>query len=267
MAREQVTSRQALRFGYNPVTGWLMELNDRTKAALDEVRKQFDEDDWKHGFTGNRGVTTEARRMLEERGVAGERLTGRIVAAYYAESQDEVRKLTYPYVRVKLVDGAEGYLVSFGLHTGPARMLIQKLLAVKPGQVVTLAAFGKLNDEGYANHAASLKDEAGEEIKGPGGLFKAAEAVAQEKIAALKAQGMDDRELIARARAQAYLEFHRQLLEDSVMPAFKAYADNARAEAGPAQDPPPELEAATAKDGYAYGGDGGFDEMPDDVPF
>ncbi|KVU84288.1 hypothetical protein WK76_25025 [Burkholderia ubonensis] len=234
-----------------------MELNERTKAALDEVRQHFDEEDWKHGFTGHRGVTAEARRMLEERGVTGERLTGKIVAAYYAETQDEVRKLTYPYVRVKLTDSAEAYLVSFGLHTGPARMLIQKLTSVKPGQVVTLTAFGTLNDDGYANHAVSLKDEAGEEIKGPGGLFRAAEADAQEKISALKAQGTDDRELISRARAQAYLEFHRKLLEESVMPPFEAYAANKQTEA--------ELPTAPVHEGY--GRDGGFDEMADDVPF
>lgn len=258
MAREQTDHRQSTRFGYNPVVGWLMESSPENVAALREVREQFDTEEWKRGFTGSGGLTGEARKLLEARGVKGEVLSGRIVAAYYAEQRDEARNQAYPFLRVKFVDENESYLVSLGLNTGPGQMLVQKLLAVEPGTQIRLAVFGTLRD-GYANHAVSLKDAEGNEIRGPGGLFKEAETLAQQKIAVLQQQGLSSREVIAQARAQVKLDFHRQLLLEKVEPVFKAAQAN--------QDSAPPTGDSHAQDAgdAPVGAADGFED--DGVPF
>ncbi|MDN7999989.1 hypothetical protein QZN00_22880 [Burkholderia multivorans] len=259
MAREQIRPGSSLWFGYNPVVGWLMEVTPRSAATLREVRGGFDPDAWKAGFTGHAGLTLEARRQLAAHGLQPEALSGEIVAAYYAEQQDAARGLSYPYLRVKLVDGGEAYLVSLGLGTGPAQMLAQKLLAVMPGERVRLTAFGKI-ENGYANHAVSLKNGQGHEIRGPGGLFRNAETLVQDEIAALHAQGLDSREQVAEARARVKLAFHRRLIEDHIAPSFEAFGNGAGepGERGPASGDDPDVEAGAAA---------GFDDAADGVPF
>lgn len=260
MAREQIRQRGALWFGYNPVVGWLMEATPQSVAILREVRDGFDPDAWRAGFTGHTGLTLEARRQLAARGLQSEALSGEIVAAYYAEQQDVARGQSYPYLRVKLVDGDEAYLVSLGLGSGPAQMLVQKLLGVTPGDRVRLTAFGKI-ENGYANHAVSLRDAQGHEIRGPGGLFRVAETLVQDKIAVLRGQGLDSRELIAQARAQVKLEFHRRLIDDQIAPSFAGYSSGAGESMPPA--PGDELHAdATDADPAT-----GFDDAADGVPF
>ncbi|PRZ56016.1 hypothetical protein BX589_102217 [Paraburkholderia fungorum] len=262
MAREQLKPRGALWFGYNPVVGWLMEATPESAAILREVRSSFDPDAWKAGFTGYTGLTLEARRRLATHGLQAEALTGDLVAAYYAEQHDEARGLTWPYLRVKLVDGNEAYLVSLGLGTGPGQMLAQKLLGVKPGERVRLTVFGKLED-GYANHAVSLKNASGHEIRGPGGLFREAEMLVQGRIADLHEQGIDSREATAQARAQVKTEFHRRLIEERIAPVFAAYA-NERAElaAESASDGEVPIDGRPEPDPV-----GGFDDVADGVPF
>jgi hypothetical protein len=259
MAREQLRSGSSLWFGYNPVVGWLMEATPRSAAILLDVRDSFDPDAWKAGFTGHAGLTLEARRQLAAHGLQPEALYGEIVAAYYAEQQDAARGLSYPYLRVKLVDGNEAYLVSFGLGTGPAQMLVQKLLAVMPGERVRLTAFGKI-ENGYANHAVSLKNGQGHEIRGPGGLFRNAETLVQDEIAALHAQGLDSRQQVAEARARVKLAFHRRLIEDHIAPSFAAFSNGASESAGqvPASGDDLHAEADAAS---------GFDDAADGVPF
>ncbi|MCO8353470.1 hypothetical protein KGP54_18910 [Burkholderia multivorans] len=262
MAREQIRSGSSLWFGYNPVVGWLMEVSPRSAAILREVRDGFEPEAWKAGFTGHTGLTLEARRRLAAHGLQAEALSGEIVAAYYAEQLDAARGLSYPYLRVKLVDGDEAYLVSLALGSGPAQMLAQKLLAVTPGERVRLMAFGKI-DNGYANHAVSLKNGQGHEIRGPGGLFREAETLVQDEIAALHAQGLDSREQVAGTRARVKLAFHRRLIEDRIAPAFAAWADRRNGAGEPAgqalasgDDPHAEAGAASA-----------FDDAADGVPF
>ncbi|MBB2984651.1 hypothetical protein [Paraburkholderia tropica] len=259
MAREQIRSGSSLWFGYNPVVGWLMEATPHSAAILREVRDGFDPDAWKAGFTGHAGLTLEARRRLAAHGLQAEALSGEIVAAYYAEQQDAARGLSYPYLRVKLVDGDEAYLVSLGLGTGPAQMLAQKLLAVTPGERVRLTAFGKI-ENGYANHAVSLKNGQGHEIRGPGGLFRNTETLVQDEIAALHAQGLDSRERVTEARARVKLTFHRRLIEDHIAPSFAAFGNGTSGSAGQvsASGGDPHAEAGTAP---------GFDDVADGVPF
>ncbi|PLZ00423.1 hypothetical protein CY652_21395 [Burkholderia sp. WAC0059] len=257
MAREQIRQRGALWFGYNPVVGWLMEATPQSTAILREVRDGFDPDAWKAGFTGDTGLTLEARRQLAARGLRSEALSGEIVAAYYAEQQDVVRGQSYAYLRVKLVDGDEAYLVSLGLGTGPAQMLAQKLLGVTPGDRVRLTAFGKI-ENGYANHAVSLRDAQGQEIRGPGGLFRIAESLVQDKIAVLRGQGLDSRELVAQTRAQVKLEFHRRLIDDRIAPSFAGYSSGASASVPPAPGDGLHADADPAA---------GFDDAADGVPF
>ncbi|SDE09115.1 hypothetical protein [Paraburkholderia lycopersici] len=256
MAREQIKPRGALWFGYNPVVGWLMEATPQSTAILREVRDGFEPDAWKAGFTGYTGLTLEARRQLTARGLQSEALSGEIVAAYYAEQSDAARGLSYPYLRVKLVDGGEAYLVSLGLNTGPGQMLTQKLLGVTPGDHVRLTVFGKI-ENGYANHAASLRDRQGHEIRGPGGLFRVAETLVQDKITALREQGLDSRELVAQTRAQVKLEFHRRLIEDQIAPSFAAYGN------GPSESMSTPDDASRVDTNPASG----FDDASDGVPF
>ncbi|WP_155638974.1 hypothetical protein [Burkholderia multivorans] len=259
MTREQIKPRGALWFGYNQVVGWLMEASPDSTAVLREIRDGFDPEVWKAGFTGHTGLTIEARRRLAARGLQAEALSGKIVSAYYAEQEDGARGLIYPYLRVKLVDGDEAYLVSLRLGTGPAQMLAQKLLRVKPGEHVRLTAFGKI-EEGYANHAVSLKNAGGHEIRGPGGLFREAEMLVQGKIADLHEQGLDSRDAVAEARMQVKADFHRRLIEERIAPVFAAYGNGIDESGGqePASSGHPHTEPGPA---------GGFDDAADGVPF
>lgn len=231
---------RSIPFSYNPVLGWLLESSNEINATLKGIRSKFDQDAWKKGFTGNGGLTAEARKAAREAGLADERLDGEIVAAYYSEGKDEAQGLVFPRIRVKIVDGDESYLVTFGLNTRQGQMLVRKLMNVNPGDYVKLVAFGSIGDSGYADHSVSLKSGAGSEIKGPEGLTAEAAALAQAKVDALKDTVGDDKELINKARAKVFTDFHKKLLDEKIAPKFEAYgktdtaADN---KAAPVTDP------------------------------
>lgn len=239
---------RAIPFAYNPVLGWLLESGQDNDAKLGVIRKQFPEEDWKKGYTGNGGTTAAARKAAREAGLKDETLSGAIVAAYFAESESNGVK--YQRIRVKIVDGDEAYLVSFRLDTRQGQLLVQKLISVVPGDHVTLTAFGSVGDNGYANHAISLKDGAGKEIKGPEGLFKEANTIAQAKVEALKDAVGDDKKVINAARAKVFLDFHKDLLDTKVAPKFDAFGKTDK-----------------AADNQASPAGGSESEQDDDIPF
>ncbi|WP_321967043.1 hypothetical protein [Burkholderia cepacia] len=242
-------------FSFNPVLGWLYESSAENDAKLAEIRAKFDPDEWKKGFTGNSGLTADARKAARELGLKDERLSGDIVAAYYSEGKDEQRKIVFPRIRVKIVDAEadESYLVTLPLTRRNGQMLVQKLIAVEPGEHVTLTAFSTLSDNGYANDTVSLKDGNGKEIKGPEGLFKQANDVANDKVAKLDSEDKEDREIVGRTRSKAFFSFHKKLLDEQVAPKFEAYGKTDT--------------AADDKAASSGAPAGGFDSMDDEIPF
>lgn len=236
---------RSVNFSYNPVLGYLIESNDANNAKLADIRKKFADEVWKKGFTGNGGVTAEARKAAREVELKEERLSGEIVAAYYSEGKDESRGLIFPRIRVKIVDGDESYLITFRIDTRQGQMLVRKLINVNPGDFVKLAAFGSIGSNGYADHSISLKNGAGAEIKAPEGLTAEAAAIAQAAVDQLKGTPVgNDKQVVNKARNTVFADFHKKILDEQIAPKFEAFGKTDRAAddkgappAGPDADP------------------------------
>jgi hypothetical protein len=253
---------------YSPTPGVLVISNEANRGILKEARELVGEDNWKGGFDGIGGSsnTSKARKFLAENGLpASTVLDGEIVAAYYSERQHE--KGVYQDVRMKLLDqeSGEGYLVTLPLQSTAGQMLIRKLANDAVERGVEISAFSVFPGTGrkdeasgrtFYDSAVQLKDAEGNEIKQALGIFEAAIEHVKAKMAVLRDSGVDDREVMSKARLSAMRNFYKEILVSKIEPKFpreNRSGENDEPVSRPVANPP-----ATG---------GGFDEADDGVPF
>lgn len=177
-------------------------------------------------FSGNTGFTADARKELKAQGVTlldGGNVSGILRDAKLRIVEKDGKK--YPYLNVRLQDGAETIFISLGLGSQGAQVLARKLVNAEPGVETQISVFSTLNqregqERAYAETNASLKQNGAEVPAQPAkDSFVPLVNAAIEK---LKAAGIDDNQVLGQKRRSVATQWHAELLETTVGPKFAA---------------------------------------------
>lgn len=175
-------------------------------------------------------------------------ITGVISSVSFREVETADGK-KYPYLAVTLKDGDESVVLSVNLSTTAAQVLVRKLANAKPGTMTLINAFSSLsksetNGQMYAETNALLK-QGGVEVKGDTAADTFAPAI-KAAIQKLRDAGIDDNAVLSGKRQSMAVDYHKNLLINTVVPKFGASSESE-------EDAPAENFA---------GDDSGSDEIP-----
>ena len=215
---------------YNPVAGCLVHagndpLAKATNDALNAARKQTSDERWKagHSFDEPQGPTVLAREALEAIDGIVEVFSGRLTGVFYAETKD-ARGNVYPKMRLAFSEnGSDPHVISLELAHEMTLQLIQRITSVQPGQwLIIRPTISPVERNGrmFANHNCIVKDDQDQLLSPIPGLWKQAQAGADEAAKKLMDMGIKEAKLINLTKAQSKLDFHRQLL-DGIVQRFK----------------------------------------------
>jgi hypothetical protein len=241
----------AINVSFNTILGSLFLGSDATAVAA-EIGKAPKGT----SFTGNTGFTADARKALREQGVGLVNSVSGILRDAKLRMIESAGK-QYPYLQVRLQDGAETIFVSLNLSVAGAQVLARKLANAKPGVETELSVFSTYQkregaDRAYAETNAYLK-QGGEEVKGLSAVDSFVPSV-NAAVQKLKDAGIDDSAILNAKRRAVAQEWHADFLENKVAPIYAA--------AKPASD----TSAATPEPTAPAVGTG-FDDFENDIPF
>ena len=206
---------------YSATIGGMYVRNPENEAALNAVKAEVGEAEWKKGFQGpNSKAVQQARKV----GLGNIKLTGKLTSVKPREVEADGRKTTYVQVGMKDADGR--YFLSLDIGSESAQRLVRKLFNAKPGLETEIGLWARMEDirEGqtraYASHAASVKQDA-QEVPGvsPADELK---GLVQTALNVLKDAGVDDKEMLAKRRAKVTAEYHIGLV-NKIAAAFATY--------------------------------------------
>ena len=210
MATNRLMQRNNLADAFLPVR------DERAKAALDEVRAQVGDAEWKNGYSPEKRKLV--RDALKAHGAGyEERIAGRLVGVQLAETQ--ANGAVFQKLRVTLENDAGKTVLSADMDSEFAQRLITKLDTATreyPGEEVSIGGFAKMVERGdrtFVDHVAMLKDQDGKEIPAaPGHFEKARERVlaAQEP---LRAAGMNNPKVLNEISAATREKYFADLTE------------------------------------------------------
>lgn len=254
-------SGSVLNLAYSAFLGGVYLVTPETDALIAEAKKQVGEAEVKKGYTGNTGATAQARKFLKEKGVTFGNISGKLVHANLRKTDKDGRSYTYVNVCVRDADGLYCLAVPAGHES--AQLLTRKLANAKFGEETTIAVFALYEksenpaypDRMFAKHIASVKQN-GEEVTGvsPSPI----KALVDAQLGKLKESGIDDKEVLQKARAGVVNQFHFGIWTD-----IDANVASYKASRGD-NEAPASTESASA----AAATSGGFDDMDDlDIPF
>lgn len=198
-------------------------------------------------------ASIKARTALKAADITGYKLSGHLgyLAVREKNLGNEQKPNNQKFLVVGLNDGQETMYLEIPAAHDVAGALARKLVNVEPGAEVTISLFATVGDAGYANHAASVKSN-GAEVKcisykeGPSVIVDA-------KLSALKAAGINDKEILAKTRRSAIGEYNESIV-NATANKFEAYRATNKTAPAPADATP-----ASAPQDNGFNGD--------DVPF
>lgn len=259
-------SGAVLNLAYSAFLGGVYMVTPENDAFIAEAKKLVGEAEVKKGYTGNTGATAQARKFLKEKGVTFGNISGKLVHANLRKTEKDGRSFVYVNVCVRDADGL--YCLAVPASHESAQLLTRKLANAKFGEETTIALFAVYEksqnpdypDRMFAKHIASVKQN-GEEVTGvsPSPI----KALVDAQLGKLKESGIDDPEILKKARNSVANQFHVGLWTDidAAVAAYKASrsegADGAPAASGAPAAPAAEQRPASS----------GFDDMDDDIPF
>lgn len=201
---------------YSSVVGNFYASNDQLASVVDTARAAVGEDVWKRGFSGldPKGATVAAKKALQDAGISPIKLEGELVHIGFVENRDTAGN-TYPKLRVGLHYLDDQYLLSLDLKSDVAQRLVVKLDNCEYGDYISISAWPTPVERGgrqYINHAASIKDSDGKEIRANSEFSAQVKAQTESVEATLKAAGITDKKVVATAKATRRIEAHKNLL-------------------------------------------------------
>jgi len=211
---------------YRTIAGMFFPVNNSIALkAWDNAKRRFTEDVWNAGFSGNsKGGPTEAvRAELALVGVKPRAVKGVLTSVKLKDEFDE-KGNKYPKVRLAFDDPSGDTMVTLDQDSELAQRLVQKLLNVVPGEVLSFAPFSTLVNKQarvFANHVVSLKRADGVEVVAVPNLWTHAQASADEAERQLIAIGITDKELITKAKGKKKVEFHVAIYKEKICPQFE----------------------------------------------
>lgn len=203
---------------YSTIVGGFYAHNENLEKAINIARSNVGDDVWKKGFSGKdtAGATMAALTEFKEAGIDPVHVEGELKKVSFVENKDNAGN-TYPKLRVDIQNGDEDMVLSLDLKSDVAQRLIVKLDNCQPGDHVKLAAWASPVEKGdrtFINHAASIKNGAGEEVKAnpnfSSGLKQQTEALENT----LKSAGINDNKVINAAKTNKRIEAHKEKLLD-----------------------------------------------------
>lgn len=256
------SSGSVYNLAYSAFLGGVYLSTPENEAVIAEAKKEVGEAEVKKGFTGNTGATAQARKFLKEKGVTFGNISGKLVHANLRKTEKDGRSFTYVNVCVRDADGLYCLAVPAGHES--AQLLTRKLANAKFGEETTIALFAVYEksenpaypDRMFAKHIASVKQN-GEEVAGvsPSPI----KALVDAQLAKLKESGIEEKEVLQKARAGVVNQFHVGIWSD-----IDAHVASYKASRG---DNEAQASAGSAPAAAQHPASGGFDDMYDDVPF
>lgn len=248
-------------FTYGSFVGMIIDRNER--EAYDAALKSAGiiDADVKKGFGTPESI--KARVALKNAGITGYKLTGKLGYMNVREKNigSEQKPNNQKFLVVGLNDGSETMYLELPVSHDAAGALARKLVNVAPGTVVTINLFATVGDAGFANHAAEVKVD-GVEIKtisykdGPA-------AVVDSKLEALKAAGINDPEILSKARRSAIGGYNESIVM-ATQAKFEAYRAANKADSAANKDGVQDSQPAASTEAASVVSGGGFD---DSIPF
>lgn len=245
-------------FSYGSFVGMIIESGEKEAYNVALKSAGITEADVKKGYGTPESI--KARAALKDTGIVGYKLSGKIgyLAVREKNLGTEQKPNNKEFLVVGLSDGDESMYLEVSASHSAASALARKLVNVEPGSVVNIGLFATIGDAGYANHAAEVKVD-GVEVKGVS--YKEGPGVAVDaKLNALKGAGINDPEILSKARVSAVGEYTKSIV-NAVQSKFEAYRATSKGDAHTNQ---PAQPAASAEPVSHTGGGSLID---DEIPF
>lgn len=203
---------------YSTITGGFYAHNEELEKAIQNARTSVGDDVWKKGFSGKDvgGATMAAMAELGMAGISPVQVEGELKNVSFVENKDGAGNL-YPKLRVDVANGDDLMLLSLDLKSDVAQRLIAKLDNCNPGDHVKVQAWVSpvtKGDRTFINHAASVKDGNGQEIKANSDFSSGIKQQTDSLESTLKAAGINDVKVINAAKTNKRIEAHKEKLLD-----------------------------------------------------
>lgn len=201
---------------YSTIAGGFYARTQELEKAIFDAKAKVGDDVWKKGFSGkdSAGATMAAITELSVSGISPVHVEGELKNVSFVENKDNAGNL-YPKLQVDVANGENVMLLSLDLKSDVAQRLIAKLENCKPGDFVKVQAWATpvvKGDRTYINHAASIKDSNGQEIKANPDFSGAIKQQTDSLESTLKAAGINDVKVINAAKTNKRIEAHKEKL-------------------------------------------------------
>jgi hypothetical protein len=203
---------------YSTVIGEFLFSSPELTNAMSTAIGKVGEDVWKKGFSANRpdGATVTAISELKAAGLAPVDVSGIVKDISYGENVDGAGK-KYPKLRVNLTQGENELFVSLDLKSEVAQRMIAKLGSVNQGDFLKVSAWASPVERGgrtFINHAVSIKDSNGAEVRVDPEFSGSIKSQIQKLEGDLQGMGVSDKIVINTAKTAKRMEIHKNKLSD-----------------------------------------------------
>jgi len=202
---------------YSTIVGAFYAQTEELESAIGFARDEAGEDVWKRGYSGKKrgGATLIALSHFEAAGIQSVAVEGYLQHVSFVDNRDKALN-HYPKLRVGvLTESGDQLMLSLDLKGDVAQRMIVKLRNCTPGEFVTITAWVSPVERAgrqYINHAVSMKDVDGTEIPSDSAFSAQVKAACDTVAQALKTAGINDKKVVATAKANKRIESHKDLL-------------------------------------------------------
>lgn len=201
---------------YSTIVGGFFAQSDALDDAVRAARTNVGDDTWKRGFSGviPSGATIAANTEFRKAGIVPMQFEGELIHVGFVENRDAAGN-SYPKLRIGVQSMDDQFLLSLDLKGDVAQRLVVKLDNCSPGEYIRISAWPTFIERGsrqFINHAASIKDGDGKEIPANSSFSVDVKALTDAVEAKLKDAGIDDKKVIATAKATRRVAAVKELL-------------------------------------------------------
>lgn len=216
---------------YSTIVGGFYAQTEALEVAIQFARQEAGDEVWKRGYSGNNkgGATAICNSHLNEAGIQAVSVQGWLSFVGFVENRDHAGN-SYPKLRVGIhTDLGDQFMLSLDLKSDVAQRLLVKLDNCAPNEFVSISAWPTVVERGdrkFVNHAVSVKDADGKEVPASTEFSARVKAETEKVEVALKAVGVNDKTVTAKAKANKRIECHKALLL-TIKDRFVAVPENA----------------------------------------
>ncbi len=201
---------------YSTIVGGFYTHTETLDKAIGTARSNVGDDVWKKGFSGkdSEGATAAAVNELKGAGIEPVKVEGELKNVSFVENKDSSGNV-YPKLRVDIANGEDVMLLSLDLKSDVAQRLIAKLDSCQPGDHLKVSAWAspvERGDRTFINHAVSIKNGQGVEVKANPDFSSNIKNQTETLENTLKMAGVNDAKVISAAKTNKRIEAHKEKL-------------------------------------------------------